>query len=339
MKTVAGGVVAPKGYRCAGVHAGIKRKRNDISLVVSDVDAVAAGIFTQNAVRAHCVLSNIEHLKDGLARAIVVNSGNANACNGDQGRIDGSRMVDIAAEAIGVAHRRVLSASTGVIGHPLPMAKIESGIRAAASALHGESCDDAAVGIMTTDTFPKQFAVEFVLEGGVMARIGGIAKGSGMIAPNMATMLAFITTDVAIERPVLQDMLARCAWYTFNSITVDGDTSTNDMTLVLANGLAGNKPILSPDSADGAAFESALYNVCRYLATEIARDGEGATKLVEVKVTGVRPPANLVDAYNGRGIELTKEQRTSFARSVAKTVANSNLVKTALRIGAAFLPR
>ena len=243
MKTIGGGVVAPKGYRCAGVHSGIKRKRNDISLIVSDADAVAAGVFTQNVVRAHCVLSNIEHIKDGLARAIVTNSGNANACNGDQGRIDGSRMVDIAAEALGVPHRRVLSASTGVIGHMLPMDKIEAGIKKAAGLLHGENCDDAAEGIMTTDTFPKQFAVEFPLSGGQVGRIGGIAKGSGMIAPNMATMLGYITSDVAVEQPVLQEMVSRCAWYTFNSITVDGDTSTNDMLLVISNGLAGNKPI------------------------------------------------------------------------------------------------
>jgi glutamate N-acetyltransferase/amino-acid N-acetyltransferase len=330
MRTIEGGVVAPLGYKCAGVHAGIKRVRNDVALIVSDVDAVAAGVFTQNKVRAHCVLSNIEHIKDGVVRAIVANSGNANACNGEQGRLDASRMVDIAAAAVGVAHRRVLSASTGVIGHPMPMDKIEAGIKCAAELLHGDTCDDAAVGIMTTDTYPKKYAFEFELEGGKKARIGGIAKGSGMIAPNMATMLAFITTDAAIERPVLQDMLSRCVWYTFNSVSVDGDTSTNDMTLVLANGLAGNKPILSPDSADGVAFEAVLHEICRLLARDIARDGEGATKLVEITVKGVRPPADLLDAYESRGIELTREQRCSFARSVAKTVANSNLVKTAL---------
>jgi glutamate N-acetyltransferase/amino-acid N-acetyltransferase len=182
---------------------------------------------------------------------------------------------------------------------------------------------------MTTDTFPKQFAVELML-GATPVRIGAIAKGSGMIAPNMATMLCFAVTDAAIDQVVLQQMLTRCVWYTFNSITVDGDTSTNDMVLILANGAAGNKPIAGLDSQDAAAFETALYNVCLHLAKEVVRDGEGATKLVSVTVKNVLPPKNLIDAYSTSGIDLTPEQRASFARSVAKTIANSPLVKTAL---------
>ncbi len=329
MDIIAGGIVAPQGFRTAGVRCGLKRKRKDIALIVSEVDAVAAGVFTTNIVKAPCILSNQTHLQDGLARAIVVNSGNANACNGEQGWTDAVDMVNHAATALGVSHRRVLSASTGVIGSPLPMDKVTAGIHDAAGQLHDGDCADAAEAIMTTDTFPKSAAVEFTLSG-KMARLGAIAKGSGMIAPNMATMLAFITTDAAIEQPVLQEMLRRVAFYTFNSITVDGDTSTNDMTLALANGLCGNPGIDNLESADARAFEKALYSVCLHLAKEIARDGEGATKLVEVTVQNVAPPDHLTAAYAAQGRELSPEDRARFPRTVAKTIANSPLVKTAL---------
>ena len=329
MEIIGGGIVAPQGFKTAGVYCGIKRKRNDLALIVSDVDAVAAGVFTTNVVKAPCVLSNQSHLQDGIARAIVVNSGNANACNGERGFTDTVEMVMQAATALGVPHRRVLSASTGVIGHALPMEKIIAGIQDAAGKLHDGHCDDAADAIMTTDTFPKQVAVEFQIDGKT-ARLGAISKGSGMIAPNMATMLGFLTTDVAIEQAPLQEMLRRVCWYTFNSITVDGDTSTNDMTIILANGLAGNKPIADLESEGAREFEKALYSVCLYLAKEIARDGEGATKLVEVTVQNVAVPEALANAYAAQGIELTPEQRAGFPRSVAKTIANSPLVKTAL---------
>jgi len=323
MTIIGGGIVAPQGFQAAGVYCGIKRKRNDLALIVSEVDAVAAGVFTTNIVQAPCVASNQAHLSDGLARAIVVNSGNANACNGEQGFTDAAQMVSYAAKALGLPVRRVLSASTGVIG------TILAGIEAAVPKLHGETCDDAAQAIMTTDTFLKQVALEFTLSGKTV-RLGAIAKGSGMIAPNMATMLGFLTTDAAIEQPVLHEMLKRVCWYTFNSITVDGDTSTNDMVLVLANGLAGNAPIDSLESADAREFEKALFSVCLFLAKEIARDGEGATKLVEVTVQGVAVPERLAQTYAANGIELTPEQRAGFPRSVAKTIANSPLVKTAL---------
>ena len=326
---IPGGIVAPQGFKTAGVYCGIKRKRNDLALIVSDVDAVAAGVFTTNVVQAPCIVSNQTHLQDGLARAIVVNSGNANACNGESGWADAVSMVHQAAEALGLPPRRVLSASTGVIGTKLPMEKITAGILTAAPKLHGETCDDTAQAIMTTDTFSKIVAVEFVLSGKT-ARLGAIAKGSGMIAPNMATMLGFLTTDAAIEQPVLQEMLRRVCWYTFNSITVDGDTSTNDMTLVLANGLAGNPVINSLESEDARTFEKALYSVCLFLAKEIARDGEGATKLVEVTVQNVAVPDRLASTYAANGLTLTPEQRAGFPRSVAKTIANSPLVKTAL---------
>jgi glutamate N-acetyltransferase/amino-acid N-acetyltransferase len=329
MEIIGGGIVAPKGFKAAGVYCGIKRKRNDLALIVSEVDAAAAGVFTTNVVKAPCVISNQTHLQDGVARAIVVNSGNANACNGEQGFTDTVAMVDHAASAVGVPHRRVLSASTGVIGHKMPMEKVIAGIQMAAEKLHGDSCDDTAEAIMTTDTFPKQVAVEFTLDGKT-ARMGAIAKGSGMIAPNMATMLCFITTDAAIEQPVLQEMLRRVSWYTFNSITVDGDTSTNDMTLILANGLAGNTPIANLESEAAREFEKALYSVCLHLAKEIARDGEGATKLVEVTVQNVAVPENIARAYAANNMVITPEQRAGFARAIAKTIANSPLVKTAL---------
>ncbi len=251
MEIIPGGIVAPQGFKTAGVRCGIKRKRKDIALIVSDIEATAAGVFTTNVVKAPCVVSNQAYLQDGLARAIVVNAGNANACNGEQGYLDAVQMVSHAAETLGVPHRRVLSASTGVIGTPMPMEKIVAGITEAAGLLHGGSCEDAAEAIMTTDTFQKQVAIHMTLDR-KQATLGAIAKGSGMIAPNMATMLCFLTTDAAIEQAVLQEMLRRICWYTFNSITVDGDTSTNDMTLILANGLCGNKPIDSLESADAS---------------------------------------------------------------------------------------
>ncbi len=327
------GVLAPRGFRAAGVHSGVKRKRNDIALIVSDTPAVAAGVFTQNIVRAHCVTLNQERLQSGqgTARALIVNSGNANACNGDTGMADALRMTSLVEQRLSLPQGSVLNASTGVIGVALPMDKIEPGIEAACNALHaGDNAEDVADGILTTDTYRKLFAVEITLTGGSVVRIGSISKGSGMIAPNMATMLGFITTDAAIEQPVLQEMLARCAWHTFNSVTVDGDTSTNDMAIVLANGQAGNAPITGIDTQDANLFETALYNVCLHHAREIARDGEGATKLIEVRVHGVAPPKALVDAYHATGMPLTPEQRMGFARSVAKTVATSPLVKTAL---------
>ena len=327
------GVLAPRGFRAAGVHSGVKRKRNDIALIVSDTPAVAAGVFTQNIVRAHCVTLNQERLQSGqgVARALIVNSGNANACNGDAGMTDALRMTALVEQRLSLPQGSVLNASTGVIGVALPMDKIEPGIEAVCAALHaGGNGEDVADGILTTDTYRKLFAVEITLTDGSIVRIGSISKGSGMIAPNMATMLGFITTDVAIEQPVLQEMLARCAWHTFNSVTVDGDTSTNDMAIVLANGQAGNAPITGIDTQDANLFETALYNVCLHHAREIARDGEGATKLIEVRVHGVAPPKALVDAYHATGMPLTPEQRMGFARSVAKTVATSPLVKTAL---------
>lgn len=303
-----GGVTAPRGFRAAGVHAGIKRKRKDLALVVSDRPAAAAGTFTTNRVQAAPVIVTREHLRDGVAQAIVVNSGIANACTGRQGLEDARRMAQITAELIGIPADRVLVGSTGVIGQLLPMENIEKGIRDAWRLCDVDGWQDAAEGIMTTDTRTKTAAFEFQLHGKTV-RLGGMAKGSGMIHPNMATMMAFLTTDAAVDPDYLQAALRRAVDRSFNMISVDGDTSTNDMVLILANGTAGNLP-LRADDPEAVRFETALQSLCIKLAKEIVRDGEGATKLVEIRVEG----ADSVET----------------ARLVARTVSRSNLVKTAI---------
>lgn len=317
---VPGGVTAPRGFKAAGVHAGIKRKRRDVAVIVSDVPAAAAGAYTKNLVKAAPLLVTKEHIANGPIRAIVCNSGNANAVTGEQGLADAREMAVVTAQAIGAAPEEIAVASTGVIGVPLPMDKVTAGIKLAVAALaagDGDASDDggsdsgslaAARAIMTTDTVPKQIAVEFLIKGKTV-RIGAIAKGSGMIHPNMATMLAFVTTDAAIAPHALQAVVSRSVERTYNRITVDGDTSTNDMVVVLANGLAGNEP-LDVDDPELAVFEQALDYVNTYLAKEIARDGEGATKLIEVRVQGAASEAD--------------------ALQIARSIAGSNLVKTAV---------
>ncbi|HTE16814.1 MAG TPA: bifunctional glutamate N-acetyltransferase/amino-acid acetyltransferase ArgJ [Armatimonadota bacterium] len=305
---IPGSVCAPIGFRAAGVAAGLKPSGNpDIALIVSDEAASAAGVFTTNRVCAAPVLLCREHLGNGKARAIAVNAGNANACTGEQGMRDARRMAGLTGELLGVSDTEVLVASTGIIGRPLPMERVEAGLRNAAGELSREGSADAARAIMTTDTRPKEIAVEVPLDGKVL-RIGGICKGSGMIAPNMATMLAFITTDADVWPEVLQSAMQGAVERTFNCVTVDGDTSTNDTLLILANGASGVR--VPPASPAHAAFCDALGYVCEYLAKELARDGEGATKLVEITVRGARSSAQ--------------------ARKVGLSIANSPLVKTAL---------
>lgn len=311
---VNGGVVAARGFQVAGVRCGIKRKRRDICLLVcADGEATAAGVFTTNVVRAPCVdWSESRLAAKGAAKAIIVNAGNANAGNGDPGERDNAQMAQWAAEALGVSVDSVLTASTGVIGTPLPMAIIAPGITDAARHLGNspEAAAEAAEAIMTTDTFTKEYAVRVTLpESGATVTVGGMSKGSGMIAPNMATMLGFITTDLSITPDALRAALVAATAVSFNCLTVDGDTSTNDSCFVLASGAAGN-PTIGMDSADYRAFSGALTHVCIHLAKEIARDGEGATKLVTVRVTGT--------------------ETFEDARKVAKTIAESPLVKTAL---------
>lgn len=305
---VPGAVCAARGFRAAGVAAGIKPSGNpDVTLIVSDVPAAAAAVFTRNRVVAAPVLVSREHLAGGTARAIAVNAGNANACTGAQGMQDARRMAQVTANLLEIPVEQVLVASTGIIGRPMPMDRLEAGLTQAAAELSSENGSAVARSIMTTDTRPKEISVEINV-GGARIRIGGICKGSGMIQPNMATMLAFITTDAEVWPEVLQAALTSAVERTFNCVTVDGDTSTNDSLFILANGLSGVR--VAPDSPAHRAFCEGLVYVCTHLAKELARDGEGATKLVEIQVQGARSMAQ--------------------ARKVGKSIANSPLVKTAL---------
>ncbi len=305
---VDGGITAPLGFKASGVKARIKYDRKDLAIIVSDVPAAAAGVFTANKVKAAPVALSAEHLAGGTAQAIVINSGCANACTGKPGMEDAAAMARAAAECLGIRTDNVVVASTGVIGQRLPMDRIIPGISAAVEAVSREGGRDAAEAIMTTDTVPKEAAVQFILDGRPVT-IGGIAKGSGMIYPNMATMLSFLTSDVNIAPQMLKTALKYAADRTFNMVTVDGDTSTNDSLVILANGLAGNSRI-EQENDSYHVFRDALLEVCATLAKMIARDGEGATKLVEVRVKNAPSFAE--------------------ARTVAMAVANSNLVKTAI---------
>jgi glutamate N-acetyltransferase/amino-acid N-acetyltransferase len=295
----------PKGYLASGVACGLKPSGNkDLGLLVSDRPATAAGVFTTNRVQAAPVQLTRRHIRQGTARAIVVNAGNANACTGKQGYADARAMAEHTGRALGAKKEKVLVNSTGIIGVPLDMERVRTGITAASAALSPEGADDFAAAIMTTDTRQK---TAHAAVGG--ASIIGFAKGAGMIAPEMATLLAFVVTDAAVERGLLVDALARSAATTFNSISVDGCRSTNDTLLVLANGAAGGEPIgLADDRAD--AFRTALDEVCSALARQIVEDGEGATKVVSIVVDG---------ATSARE-----------ARRAAGTVADSVLLRCAL---------
>lgn len=308
LQPIPGGVTAPGGFLAAGVRCGIKQQGPDLALIYSERECSAAGVFTTNAFKAASVIRNREKLLAGRGRAVVVNSGNANACTGDRGLTDVDRTCRLASELLGVPSEEVLNASTGIIGVPLPMEKIEQGVRDAVAQLSRTGGDLAAAAIMTTDTRPKMSAYEMVI-GGKTVRIGGMCKGAGMICPNMATMLCFITTDAAIGHGLLQKCLASAVERSFNSLTIDGDMSTNDTVLLLANGAASASEVLAGTN-EQHVFESALSQVCLDLARAIARDGEGATKYVEVRVTGA---ASYEDA-----------------KSAAMTIANSPLVKTAI---------
>ena len=305
---IAGGVTAPSGFKASGVKARIKYDKKDLAVIVSEVPAAAAGVFTTNKVKAAPVLLCAENLADYTAQAVVVNSGCANACTGDLGMEMARQMAAAAALHLGIKPSDVMVASTGVIGQKLPMDRIIPGIALAAGAVSSEGGHDAAEAIMTTDTVPKETAVQFKL-GDKMVTIGGIAKGSGMIQPNMATMLAFLTSDVNIDPLLLNKALKFVADRTFNMVTIDGDTSTNDSLVILANGMAGNTRIEQED-VSFRIFQDALAEVCITLVKMIARDGEGATKLVEIRI---RNAPSFTDA-----------------KAVAKAIANSNLVKTAI---------
>ena len=307
-RTIKGGITAPQGYLAAGVSAGIKKTGLDLAVVFSSQPASAAGVFTLNRVQAAPVMLSKENLKQsrGRARAVLINSGCANACTGDRGMHDALISTQCLASNLNVDTCQVLVASTGVIGSFLPVPKLLKGISSAVSALNSKGGNAAARAIMTTDTREKSVAIEGRI-GGKTVRIGGMAKGSGMIHPQMATMLAFITTDAQVGPLELNQLLRRATDRTFNCLTVDGDTSTNDTVVVLANG-ASKAAVM--DGRSLYQFERGLAMVCEELAKSIARDGEGATKFVEIQVRGA------VD-YGA-------------ARKVAKTIAHSPLVKTAL---------
>lgn len=308
LQVVPGGVCAPQGFRASGVAAGIKRSGTlDVAVLVSDTPASAAAVFTTNRVCAAPVLVSREHVSKGRARAVAVNAGCANAVTGEGGMADARQMAVFTAGLLDLPVEEVLIASTGVIGRRLPMDRLESGLQAAITALSAENGDAAAEAIMTTDTRPKSISVQIETPDGLI-RVGGMCKGSGMIAPNMATMLAFVTTDAAATPEYLQSLLSDVTGRTFNCVTVDGDCSTNDSLFLLANGASGIRA--ERGTAAGEALHQAVEHVCTHLAQELARDGEGATKLVAVRVRGAATETD--------------------ARQVARSIANSPLVKTAL---------
>ena len=304
-----GTVTTPQGFSAGATYAGLKtysEDKLDLGLIVSDLPCVAAGVFTTSTIKSSTVTVNRENLAQSLSRAIIVNAGIANTSVGQQGYIDAQEMTSLAARKIGALPHEVLVCSTGVIGVELPMSLIRTGVDVIQ--LSPDGGHDVARAMMTTDTRPKEVAVSFEIEGR-QVHLGGVAKGSGMIHPNMATMLSFITTDAAVEANFLQDTLREVADSSLNMLSVDGDSSTNDTVLVLANGMAGNAPI-SAASPEADTFRQALLDTCIYLTRELARDGEGASHLITVEVSGA---ATLDDA-----------------RKAARTISSSNLVKSAV---------
>ena len=308
MNIIEGGICAAKGFTAGGVHCGIRKNKTkrDLSLIFSEKKASAAAVYTTNLVKGAPLAVTKIHLMDGKAQAVICNSGNANTCNADGIEI-ATKMAELTANTMGIDKEDVVVASTGVIGQPLSIAPIENAMDSLKASL-GNNSKEAAEGIMTTDTVSKEIAVSFEI-GGVECKIGGIAKGSGMIHPNMATMLVFITTDCAIAPAMLQKALSSDIQNTFNMVSIDGDTSTNDMVCVLANGMAGNEEI----TCEGEAFSTfmkALNTITVHLCRMIAADGEGATRLLECKVTGA--------------------SEKEIAKTVAKSVVCSSLMKAAI---------
>ena len=309
MKQISGGVTAAQGFTANGIHCGIRKNRTkrDLALIFSEVPARAAAVYTTNLVKGAPLTVTKQHLQNGTAQAVICNSGNANTCNADGIEI-AEKMSALTAAALGINPDDVVVASTGVIGQPLDITPIENGLPALAEGLSADGGEAAAEAIMTTDTIRKEVAVEFTLSGKT-CRLGGIAKGSGMIHPNMATMLVFLTTDAAISPAMLQKALAGDIANTFNMLSVDGDTSTNDMVSILANGMAGNAEITA-EGEDFTTFMTALNTVTVQLCRMIAGDGEGATKLLECVVSGA--------------------DSLPTAKTVAKSVICSSLLKAAM---------
>ncbi len=309
IKTIPGGVSAAQGFTANGIHCGIRKnkQKHDLAVIFSDTRAATACVYTTNLVKGAPLKVTKDHIADGYARAVICNSGNANTCNANGIEI-AEQMSELLGEALHIPASDVVVASTGVIGQPLDITPIQNGIPALVAGLSKEGSLAAAQGIMTTDTKVKELALEFTA-GGKTCRIGGIAKGSGMIHPNMATMLVFITTDCAVSPAMLQKALSTDIQSTFNMVSVDGDTSTNDMVTLMANGQAGNAEITA-EGEDFAAFMQALNTLTVYLCRSIAADGEGATRLLECSVTGASDLAT--------------------ARRIAKSVICSSLVKAAI---------
>ena len=306
---IEGGVTAAKGFRASGIHCGIRKNRSkaDLALIYSDVPCAAAAVYTQNLVKGAPIAVTKRNIANGMARAVICNSGNANTCNAD-GEEKAQKMCDLIAAELHIDPSDVIVASTGVIGQVLPIEPIANSVKTLAEALSTTGSNDAAKAIMTTDTVEKEYALEVELDGKTIT-IGGITKGSGMIHPNMATMLGFLTTDASITSELLNEALHTAIEDTFNMGSVDGDTSTNDMVSVMASGLAENQTITEKNH-DYKLFTQALTEVCAVLSRKIAKDGEGATRLLECAVTGAK----------------TKED----ARTVAKSVICSNLLKCAI---------
>ena len=309
MKTVTGGVCAAQGFRANGIRCGIRKNHTDkdLALVVSDVPCTAAAVYTTNLVKGAPIAITKENIADGKAQAIIVNSGNANTCNADGPEI-ARKMCRLTADALGLDAKDIVIGSTGVIGQPLDITPIQNGMAELTAGLRYDGNEDAAEAIMTTDTIRKEAAVEFELAGKT-CRIGGMAKGSGMIHPNMATTLIFITTDAAVSAEMLQNALSEDVKTSFNMLSIDGDTSTNDTLALLANGLAGN-PEITEEGADYAVFAEALHAVTSTLCRMMAGDGEGATKMLECVVTNAPDP--------------------EAAKTVAKSVICSSLLKAAM---------
>ena len=301
-------ITAPEGFLASGIHCGLKKKKKDLALIYSEVPCVSAGVYTSNKVKGAPILVCKEHLENNTAQAIICNSGNANTCNGDDGLGKAKKMAELQGKALNINTEDVLVASTGVIGVPLNIEAIEAGIPKLTKSLSKDGATDACTAIMTTDTVKKELAVQFIIDDKTVT-IGSISKGSGMIEPNMCTMLSFITTDISINPALLKEALTEAVNVSYNRVSVDGDMSTNDTVLILANGLANNSTINEKDD-NYYKFLEALKYVTTKLSRQVAKDGEGATKLIECKITGATTLDN--------------------ALKLSKSVINSSLVKTAV---------
>lgn len=308
MKQIQGGVSAPQGFLASGIHCGIKKTKKDLALIYSDTICQAAAVYTTNIVKGEPLYVTAKHLENGKAQAVIINSGNANTCTGEDGKEKAFQMAELIAQETNINKEDVVVASTGVIGVTLPIEKIKAGAPELAKQLSKKGNTNASNAILTTDIRSKEIAMAITIDGKKVL-IGAMAKGSGMIHPNMATMLSFITTDLCIEQNLLKEALEETVKKSYNRISVDGDTSTNDMVTILANGKAGNKKIRSKNE-DYEIFLKVLHEINTYLAKEIARDGEGATKLIECIVKGARSEEN--------------------AEKLARSVIASSLVKTAM---------